>query len=203
MTILITGFGPFPGAPFNPTDPLVKALARGRHRVRRIAHVFRVSYQAVDRELPALLERERPAALVMFGLAGRTSHVRIETRARNALTRRLPDVGRYVPVAATIAPDAPAALPLRVPAQRLLLAAKAAGVPAALSRDAGRYLCNYLCWRAAEAGRHNGAPRLIAFVHVPVVRRGQIRASRRRSSLTMDDLVRAGEAIVRAAIAVR
>jgi len=205
MTILITGFGPFPGAPFNPTGPLVTALARGRHRVRRVAHVFRVSYQAVDRELPALLERERPVALVMFGLAGRTRHLRIETRARNALTRALPDVGRRIPVAATIVPAAPAALPLRVPAQRLLLAAKLAGVPAALSRDAGRYLCNYLCWRAAEAGRRSGAPRLIAFVHVPGVRRGQarahLRASRRQRALTMKDLVRAGEAIVRAAVA--
>ncbi|HZD90599.1 MAG TPA: pyroglutamyl-peptidase I, partial [Pseudolabrys sp.] len=27
-TILVTGFGPFPGAPFNPTVPLVRRLAR-------------------------------------------------------------------------------------------------------------------------------------------------------------------------------
>jgi len=26
-TVLITGFGPFPGAPFNPTEPLALALA--------------------------------------------------------------------------------------------------------------------------------------------------------------------------------
>ncbi|MGZ3328087.1 MAG: pyroglutamyl-peptidase I, partial [Xanthobacteraceae bacterium] len=71
-TILLTGFGPFPGAPYNPTGPLVMALARRRHpafvNVRRVAHIFQVSYEAVDRELPALLERERPAALIMFGL---------------------------------------------------------------------------------------------------------------------------------------
>jgi pyroglutamyl-peptidase len=29
-TILVTGFGPFPGAPFNPTGPLVERLARLR-----------------------------------------------------------------------------------------------------------------------------------------------------------------------------
>jgi hypothetical protein len=72
-TILITGFGPFPGAPFNPTAPLVEQLARRRTpvlpHVRRVAHVFPTSYQAVDRELPALLARERPDALIMFGLA--------------------------------------------------------------------------------------------------------------------------------------
>ena len=73
-TILITGFGPFPGAPYNPTGPLVSELARRRHpafvNVRRVAHIFPVSYEAVDRELPALLKRERPDALIMFGLAG-------------------------------------------------------------------------------------------------------------------------------------
>lgn len=201
-TILITGFGPFPGAPFNPTEPLVMALARRRHpfaNVRRVAHVFHVSYEAVDRELPALLAREKPEILLMFGLAGRTKHVRIETRARNACSRRLPDAGGHVPVSATIAPEAPATLPLRSPGQRLVLAAQAAGVPAALSRDAGRYLCNYLCWRAAEASGAD-APRLAAFIHVPIVHRGHSVQSR-RTALTLDDLIRGGEAIVQAALA--
>jgi pyroglutamyl-peptidase len=200
MTILITGFGPFPGAPFNPTEPLALALARRRDRVPRVAHVFRVSYAAVDRELPALLAREKPQALIMFGLAARTRHLRIETRARNALARTLPDAGGYVPITTAIAPGAPGALPLRAPAQRLARAARAAGVPAAISRDPGRYLCNYLCWRAAEAGRA-GAPRLIAFIHVPAVHRTPVQAGRGRPRLTMNDLVRAGDAIVRAALA--
>ena len=198
--ILITGFGPFPGAPFNPTEPLVMALARPRHpfaHVRRVTHIFRVSYEAVDRELPTLLAREQPDVLVMFGLASRTKHVRIETRARNALSCRLPDVGGHVPVTASIVPDAPLTLPLRNPAQRLVMAARAAGVPAALSRDAGSYLCNYLCWRAAEAAG-TGGPSLTAFIHVPIVRRGHVQP--RGAALTLDDLIRAGEAIVQAAL---
>jgi len=201
-TILITGFGPFPGAAFNPTEPLAVELARRRHpafaNVRRVAHVFRVSYEAVDRDLPALIAHEKPQAFVMFGLAGRTKHVRIETRARNVLTRLVPDADGQIPVAASIVPGAPVALSLRAPTHRLLMAARATGVPAALSHDAGSYLCNYLCWRAAEAGR-GGGPRLIAFVHVPQVRRAQVRS--RWPALTLDDLTQAGEAIVRAALA--
>jgi pyroglutamyl-peptidase len=201
-TILITGFGPFPGAPFNPTEPLAVELARRRHpafaNVRRVAHVFRTSYEAVDRELPTLIAREKPAALVMFGLAGRTKHVRIETRARNVLTRVVPDADGQIPGTAAIVPGAPMALSLRTPARRLLMAALASGVPVALSHDAGHYLCNYLCWRAAEAAR-TGAPRLVAFVHVPAVRRTQVQP--RRAALTLDDLTQAGEAIVRAALA--
>lgn len=201
-TILITGFGPFPGAPFNPSEPLALELARRRHpafaRVRRVAHVFPVTYDAVDRELPALIAREKPAALVMFGLAARTKHVRIETRARNVLTRVIPDAAGHVPVAATIAAGGPITLPLRAPAQRLLMAALATGVPAALSHDAGHYLCNYLCWRAAEAARA-GVLRLAAFIHVPGVRRAQVQPQ--PPALTLDDLAEAGEAIVRTVVA--
>ena len=199
-TILITGFGPFPGAPYNPTGPLVGELARRRHpafaNVRRVAHVFPVSYEAVDRELPALLKRERPDALIMFGLAVRARQMRIEMRARNAVTRMLPDVSGRIPLAATILPGGPPTVPLRSPAQRLLSAALATGVPVALSRDAGRYLCNYLCWRAAEAAG-TGTPSLIAFVHVPTVRRASSQS--RRDLLTLDKLIDAGEAILRAA----
>ena len=93
-TILITGFGPFPGAPFNPTEALVRSLAR----LRRTAlsdttlafHIFTTSYAAVDRDLPALIARHRPDMLLMFGLAARTRTLRIATRARNALAL-LPD----------------------------------------------------------------------------------------------------------------
>ena len=201
-TILITGFGPFPGAPFNPSDPLALPLAWTRHpafaSVRRVAHVFRVTYEAVDKELPALIAREKPMALVMFGLAARTKHMRIETRARNVVTRVLPDADGQIRAAANIAPGAPVALSLPAPVHRLLRAALASGVPAALSHDAGRYICNYLCWRAAEAAGA-GALRLATFIHVPSVRRAQVQ--RRRPALTLDDLARAGEAIVRAALA--
>jgi pyroglutamyl-peptidase len=210
-TVLLTGFGPFPGAPFNPTGALVAALVRRRGRglpqARRVGHVFATSYAAVDRELPALLARERPDVLIMFGLAARSRHVRIETRARNAIRRRVPDASGHLPAVEVIAPAAGAALSLRVPAQRLVAAARRIGIAAALSRDAGDYLCNYLCWRAGEAGERDGAPRLIAFVHVPKVhpgsrsmRAGASAARRSRQSITFDDLVRAGEAIVSVAL---
>lgn len=201
MNILLTGFGPFPGAPFNPTGRLVKKLARSRHLaradVRRTSHVFRTSYDTVDRELPALLTRAKPDVLVMFGLAARTRHIRIETRARNAVSRVVPDATGHRPRAGTIAPGKPTSRALRVPAQRLVKAARSTGVKAALSRDAGRYLCNYLCWRAAEAAARRNGPQVAAFVHVP-----SIRGTRsRRAPLTFEQLLRAGEAIVLATIA--
>src|SRR2546421_296247 len=92
LRILITGFGPFPGTPFNPTQPLVARLLRLRRPaftdVEFSSHIFPVTYKAVDRELPMALARHRPHALLMFGLASRTAHARVETRARDGAPRR-------------------------------------------------------------------------------------------------------------------
>jgi pyroglutamyl-peptidase len=124
-TILITGFGPFPGAPYNPTMKLVRALARLRRPALAdttiATHIFTTSYAAVDRDLPALIAQHRPDALLMFGLHGRAKAIRIETRARNALAL-LPDASGKVLRRGVIAPGSPAARRMPMPAQRLLAA---------------------------------------------------------------------------------
>ncbi len=201
ITLLLTGFGPFPGAPFNPTTPLVRRLARlrrpGLADVHIVGHVFPTSYAAVDRDLPALIARHKPDALLLFGLATRAKRLRIETRARNALAL-LPDVQGATVALPKIAPGGPAARPMPAPAIRLLAAGQAARVPTILSRDAGRYLCNYLCWRAAEAVAAPGGPRLATFIHVPPVPR--VRRPRRpdRRQTSHDDLARAGARLLMA-----
>jgi pyroglutamyl-peptidase len=190
-SVLITGFGPFPGAPFNPSGGLALALATKRRPefagVRRIAHVFETSYAAVDRDLPRLLARHRPDIVLMFGLAARTPFVRIETRARNAASMLFPDVDGTVRQDHTIAPGAPASRRGRAPFARLLGAARATRANARLSRDAGDYLCNYTYWRALAASRSGT---LVQFIHVPLSRQG-------------GNVQRAGEAILRALLAAR
>jgi pyroglutamyl-peptidase len=198
-TILITGFGPFPGAPYNPTAPLVARLARQRRPaladVKIVPHIFPTSYVAVDRDLPKLLARHKPIALLMFGLATRARLLRIETRACNAQAR-LPDVTGHARRGVIVAGGAPHSA-LAAPTRRLLAAARGARVPVALSRDAGRYLCNYLCWRAAEAAAQKGGPHVTAFIHVPPVRRGLVRrGTAKNRHLTAADLARAGRALL-------
>lgn len=205
-TILITGFGPFPGAPVNPTTPLVRHLARlrrpGLADVRLVGHVFTTSYAAVDRELPQLIARHRPDALLMFGVATRETRIRIETRARNALAM-LPDATSTSLRRHAIMPGAPAARRIPAPVVQLLAGARSARVPAYLSRDAGKYLCNYISWRGAEAAEAANGPRLAAFIHVPPLARVPRRKGCRRR-LNAGDLARAGEAILTAlATAVR
>jgi pyroglutamyl-peptidase len=197
-TILITGFGPFPGAPFNPTGPLVRRLARMHiARATIVTHIFETSYAAVDRDLPKLLKRHRPDAVLMFGLATRARIVRIETRAQNALAL-LPDAAGKTPRRKAIAAGKLLATPMAVPATLLLNAVRKTGVRARLSRDAGRYLCNYLCWQATEAAAAKAGPRLAAFVHVPLVaKKPGKKTVKKAKKPTLDDLTRAGKAVLR------
>jgi pyroglutamyl-peptidase len=200
LRILITGFGPFPGAPFNPTQPLVARLLRLRRPalsdVELAGHIFPVTYTAVDRELPQLLASYRPQALLMFGLASRTPYLRIETRARNAVTTLWPDADHALIRKGSISGGADATL-FGPHTAKLFRAARATGIDARASRDAGSYLCNYLSWRAIEATHGSDGPRLAAFVHVPLLASGTV--SQRKDlghRITLEELVDAGEAML-------
>ena len=96
MRIVIAGFGPFPGAPSNPSGRLAIALARRRRpalaEIEITSHVFATAYSAVDRDLPKLLAR-KPDVILIFGLAGRRREVCVETRARNKRSILFPDSG--------------------------------------------------------------------------------------------------------------
>jgi pyroglutamyl-peptidase len=178
LRILITGFGPFPGAPFNPTMPLVTRLTALRRpafgNVEFSSHIFHVTYATVDRELPELIASLRPDAMLSFGLADRTPFMRIETRARNASRRRF-------------------RMPTAIARERAR--SSMAPVPCcSASRDAGSYLCNYLSWRSIEAVRRANGPHLAAFVHIPLLERGV--SSRRVHRITLEELVDASEAML-------
>lgn len=221
LRILITGFEAFPGAPYNPTPRLVERLLRLRRPaltdVERIGHIFPVTYEAVDRQLPELIARHQPDALLMFGLAQRTPFMRIETRARNTVTQIFPDASHRQVRSRTLEHSAESTKRFGPHTARLLRAAQATGIDARASLSAGFYLCNYLSWRAIEAverahdsgkkepafGQNHTAgyngPRLAAFIHVPLVPRDAAHQRRRgagKSPVTFEQLVDAGEAVM-------
>jgi pyroglutamyl-peptidase len=202
MRIVLAGFGAFPGVSFNPSAALVDALARRRRPALTGAvfttHIFATSYAAVDRDLPKLFA-EKPDLVLIFGVAGRRRYLSIETRARNAQSVLYPDVSGHRPEHGTIARGKPAALPGNAPFVRLLGAVRPSGFPARLSRDAGRYLCNYVYWRALAKAR--GTPTRVQFVHIPHVRMRPRRLRSRRARLAFPPLVAAAEMLLVALIA--
>jgi pyroglutamyl-peptidase len=195
MRVLITGFGPFPRAPFNPSALVARALARRRRPALaglvRQAHVFATEYGCIDRELPRLFA-QGPDVVLMFGLAGRARELRIETRARNATSVLLPDAGKYRPQRGPIELGAPAARRGPAPFARLAGAVRSRGMQVRVSRDAGTYLCNYTYWRALGAAPANRP--LVLFVHIPLVpMTARRRQQRKHRSLCLLQIIAASE----------
>lgn len=191
--ILVTGFGPFPKVANNPSADLAQALARSR-RIRHAARVrtliMRTAYTDTAR-LPRRVAREKPDAVLMFGLAGRARVLRIETRGCNQASPGHPDAtGKKA--RRVLVPGAPKLLKTTAPAARLVKAARAAGAPARLSDDAGGYVCNAAIFRMLNTTRGKRAP-LVAFVHIPWPREYAPGGKRRP---TFSALRRAAEAIL-------
>jgi pyroglutamyl-peptidase len=203
LRVLVAGFGPFPGAPRNPSGDLAMALGRMRRPgladVKIHAHVFPTIYAAVAKDLPRLLAKHEPDAVLLFGLAGRNDRVRIETRAVNAASLIHPDAARHTPFSRMLYPKAPAELFVRPEVRRLIAAARRGGVPARLSRDAGRYVCNASLFACLDKTRGARRP-LVTFIHIPWPRARNMRRPNGKQPSAMA-LFRTGEAILRALVA--
>jgi pyroglutamyl-peptidase len=185
--LLITGFGPFPRVPRNPSEGLARAVARDP-RWRRLgiaaeALVLETRYAALETHLIPKIRELRPDAILMLGVAARRRHVSIETRAMNRVSRLMPDAGGQIAPRLAYRPGAPPALRSRAPIAAMARAMRGCGVPARLSRDAGRYLCNAAYFAALlETGSRTRAK--VAFIHVPMpVRRDKPRISQPQACL--------------------
>jgi pyroglutamyl-peptidase len=168
--LLVTGFGPFPRMPRNPSAEIaarVAAAPRLRlHGIEATAVVLTTAYATLARELDPLLAAE-PNVVLLLGVAGRASKARVEERATARRSILFPDVLGDTPTASGIGHPPASARRTSVNRAAVLRALRARGVAARHSRDAGRYLCNAAYFRAlARRG-----PTL--FVHMPRVPRGR------------------------------
>lgn len=207
MRVLLAGFGPFPGAPLNPSAAVAQALARRRRPalagLDRSLHVFATTYAAVDRDLPRLFA-DKPDVILIFGLAGRRRQICIETRARNALSVLFPDASGRRPPTGVIEAGGTGALLGRAPFHNLLCAARASKVPIRLSRDAGRYLCNYVYWHALKRALPHTP--LVQFIHIPALARRARplrRGNRKHRPLALEHVIAAAENLLIALAAAR
>ncbi|MBV5263227.1 hypothetical protein [Pinisolibacter aquiterrae] len=165
--LLLTGFGPFPGAPRNPTEVVVARLAARADlaaRIEIVGRVLPVTWDAIAGFETILVETD-PDAVLLLGLARRASVVRVEARARNRILTAVVDAAGRHPHARLDGEDMPFR-PARAPIRAMTAAIAALGLPAAVSGDAGAYLCNALLWRALGAR----PARPTAFVHLPPTR---------------------------------
>jgi pyroglutamyl-peptidase len=207
LKVLVAGFGPFPGAAKNPSGQLALDVANSRRAAstgaKIVGAVIPTVYQESFSTLSHLLKAEKPDAVLMFGLAGSTPFMRIETRAANVASSIHPDAAGKKLAYHLLVAGSPQILNARAPVQRLLAAARKAGVRARLSVDAGSYICNAAFFHCLDTARRTGAPKWIAFVHIPWPRSRRPRKARRQKIKppSIKALNRAAEEILLALIA--
>lgn len=168
--LLVTGFGAFPGAPRNPTEEIVDALAKAvslrRSGTDLVFRVLPTQYAVLDTwhdELDAI----RPDAILHFGLAVGARGIRVETRAMNAVCPYRTDAAGRTPPR-IIDPHGPAIRRVTMPLERLQAGMAQSGLPVRRSQDAGAYLCNAIMYASLAwcAGQRQA---YAVFIHVPLL----------------------------------
>lgn len=169
-TIMLTGFGPFPGVPINATSAYVPQLAEAaRQRFRDlgiVAEILPTEWLEAPRRLEDLLVAHEPPLALHFGVSAEARGFVIETTARNATCAKADACGALPPSLAVLA-EGPESILTPLPASLIAAQLIGQGFPASVSTDAGRYLCNAVLYRSLyHAGTR--APRFRAiFVHLP------------------------------------
>jgi len=191
--LLITGFGPFPGIAENSSAWLAEALATHDSSSRLgpalQTKVFATEWAEVTRLGPHLLDQHRPRLILHFGLSKSAKGFRIEGSAHNVIDLK-EDARGAMPSAACALPLEHPRLDTQVPATRLAKHLRAQALPAAASRSAGTYLCNYLYYLSLDWARRQKASSDVCFVHIPPL-------ARHGGPLSEAELLRGADLIVR------
>jgi pyroglutamyl-peptidase len=169
-TILLTGFGPFPGIDSNATAELIPELieaARARfpeHQV--IGEVLPVEWSRAPQVLKRLLSGAKAVLALHFGVSHEAHGLQIELVGRNVRGARHDATGE-LPKCETVIAAGPAMLASTLPAERIVARLSRGGFPCCTSNNAGTYLCNALMYHSLTAARALPTPFLSGFIHVP------------------------------------
>jgi pyroglutamyl-peptidase len=190
--ILLTGFGPFPGVPTNPSAWLAETLAEGlpapdlHGRIQ--ARIFPTEWQAAAL-VADLCETLQPHVMIHFGVSEHAKTFRIEHSAHNRTAPRA-DAGGALPASPVILGEGAGRLDTAFPAAALARHLKTNGVAVVTSHSAGHYLCNFLYYHSLDWALRQSAPPLVLFVHVPPT-------SGNDGDFTDEMLLRGGQEILR------
>ena len=171
--LLVTGFGPFPSAPQNPTAELIEWLGGSSANLSRleadiVTAVFPTEWNALIGLHNRLIEEHQPDIAIHFGVHGRANGFHVEQLARNWRCARADASGERSAPSPVLAGQ-PLQLRTPYPADRLAVHLRRRRLPASLSSDAGLYLCNMAYYLSLARCHGDGQLASALFVHVPPV----------------------------------
>jgi pyroglutamyl-peptidase len=115
------------------------------------------------------VEETRPDAVVALGQSSRAAALRVEERAVNVDHFPQPDNAGNAHLKRPVVPGGPAAYPATAPADAMLRAVLARGLPAERSQSAGTFVCNHLFYGLLHRAALAGAAHRTAFLHLPLL----------------------------------
>ncbi|VBA45633.1 pyroglutamyl-peptidase I [Mycobacterium attenuatum] len=169
--VLVTGFGAYGNTPTNPAQLTAEALdgrviAGATVTARIVPNVFFESITATQQAIADV----RPDVVVMLGEYPGRAVITVERLAQN-----INDCGRYgladnagtVLVGEHTDPAGPVAYHATVPIHAMVVAMRAAGVPADVSDAAGTFVCNHLMYGVLHHIAQNALPMRAGWMHLP------------------------------------
>lgn len=166
--ILITGFEPFDGATFNPTQALIERLNAFHHpSVKGL--VLPTVYRDAEAAVLDALHNSRPRWVISFGLNSGATALRFEHVALNLNDAAKPDNAGEVRRMQRIRETGPVGYWSGLPFDELTQLAAAHGVTLEPSRDAGGFVCNHVFYSVCDYLARELPESRGGFIHVPLL----------------------------------
>jgi pyroglutamyl-peptidase len=195
--VLLTGFEPFAGASFNPSEQIVNALnARQIEGVELHTAVLPVVFTESSELLRHLIKLHKPDVVICLGQAEGRREISFERVAINLDDARLADNAGRVVLDQPVVASGPSAHFTTLPVKEMVAAVRAEGVAAGLSTTAGTFVCNHIFY----AMQHELAETSVVsgFIHVPLMPE-QASEFEGLPTMPIDQQVRAIEVAIRVA----
>lgn len=173
MKILITGFEPFGGQDVNPSQEVLKCIPdvlehpRSGEKIEVYKIAIPVTMGESIEAIKKAVETHHPDVVLSIGQAGGRADITLEAVGTNEADFPIPDNGGNMPRGEVIYEDAPDAYFTSLPNKRIVSGILAEGIPASISRSAGTYVCNYVCYAVCDYLRRQHPDVRSGFMHIP------------------------------------
>lgn len=165
--VLVTGFGRYAEETDNPSGAIAARLdGRRIGGVTVRGQVLPVTTQGVQAAIADALERHRPDAVVLTGVAPGRAAPALERVAINVRDFPIPDNDGREPVDEPVCETGPDAYLSTLPIKAITSRWRDAGIPGYVSNTAGTFLCNQAFYIARHLTRDTAVA--AGFVHLPV-----------------------------------
>lgn len=173
MRLLLTGFTPFGRLAINPSEVVVKEIARrakswGFDQI--VVEILRTEFAEAEDRICELIQQLRPDAVVLLGVAVGESAIMLERVALNLSDTTVPDNAGTVVSGQPVVPGGPIGYWTTLPIDRMKDAIEKHEIPVLISNHAGTYVCNHIFYRARHEIERLGIDAKCGLIHIPLLR---------------------------------